>query len=151
MCDFYSFSFFRIFTFFYFQEELRLTAVEKNPSESSLPTSPGLLTHMVKVIVKIIDEHEIHKGILSSRKLRSQNSYVLDAGHRSNVFVWNGSSSLPGQKREALRFAQLMVSKENYGNHEVIVLPEGRETSKFKSFFSWHRMNSTTDLSVLIE
>ena len=136
----------------FFEEELRLSAMERNASECSLPCSPGLINNVgIKVIVKEIESHEIHKGILSSRKLRSEHCYVLDAGHRSDVYVWNGSQSLPGQKREALRFAQLMVSKESHGKHEVIVLPEGRETAKFKSYFSWHRMGSTTTLHDIIE
>lgn len=44
-----------------------------------------------------------------------------------------------------------MVSKQSHDSHEIIVLPEGRETLKFKSFFSWHRVGSTTTLNDLIE
>ena len=87
----------------FFEEELRINALERNASEVSLPTSPGLINNVgMKVVVKVVDQHEIHKGILSSRKLRSEHCYILDGGHRSDVFIWNGNESLPGQKREAL-------------------------------------------------
>ncbi|XP_043941617.1 adseverin-like [Protopterus annectens] len=78
--------------------------------------------------------------------LSSNESYILDNGQDKKIYVWKGQSASPSERREALKAANEFISQKNYPkNTQVVVLPQGGETTEFKQFFSrWQGKDDTT-------